>query len=604
MPPALAGPQESFTLAKTVEGAHGLQYLSYEREYAGLPVYGGDVVVNTDGATVLDVVTGQRGTITVGTDPTLSAADALTRAKTQVASVEEVAEPVLAVHAATLTPRLAWDVTVTGRTRDGKPTALRVFVDAEDGSIVDVIQNVRNLQVEAEGEHNGRVLIDVTGTPEDYTLVDPTRPGVACGGQDGRPYRILPEQPPALVRACVDVMYGQQRQWDMLRTWLGRHGIDGQGRGFPGRVGFVAPGAWWATKYALFGANTDGTFQMTSMDVVAHEYGHAIFQTTPGGPGSGEETAALNESTGDIFGALTEHYAGNPVDPPDYEVGEKVDFEGKGPLRYMYDPSKAGDPNCYTGEHPEPHAGAGVQNHWFYLLAEGTNPPGKPASPVCQGRPSLNGIGIQNAGKIYMAALNMKTLPWTHQKARAATIQAARALFPQNCSMISAVQDAWNAVSVPAAAGEPACFDLWLEPASRSVEQGAVAVARVDTSTTSTPAPAVLLSAGALPPGVSAALSPSTVQGGQSATLTLATSAATPAGTHVIEVRAVSGAITRTRTFSLTVTVPQGPSAWVPWKRYSVGDQVTYRSTVYTCRIAHTSQPDWVPPAVPALWRR
>src|SRR5436190_18069121 len=35
---------------------------------------------------------------------------------------------------------------------------------------------------------------------------------------------------------------------------------------------------------------------------------------------------------------------------------------------------------------------------------------------------------------------------------------------------------------------------------------------------------------------------------------------------------------------------------------YVVGDLVTYSGRDYRCQQAHTSQPDWTPPATPALW--
>ena len=49
-------------------------------------------------------------------------------------------------------------------------------------------------------------------------------------------------------------------------------------------------------------------------------------------------------------------------------------WSARGPIRYMYNPSLVGDPNCYSSSIPntEAHAAAGPLNHWFYLLAEGT----------------------------------------------------------------------------------------------------------------------------------------------------------------------------------------------------------------------------------------
>lgn len=41
---------------------------------------------------------------------------------------------------------------------------------------------------------------------------------------------------------------------------------------------------------------------------------------------------------------------------------------------------------------------------------------------------------------------------------------------------------------------------------------------------------------------------------------------------------------------------------WQSSKSYSVGDRVQYNSTLYRCVQAHTSQNDWTPDAVPALY--
>src|SRR6185503_7184092 len=193
-------------------------------------------------------------------------------------------------------------------------------------------------------------------------------------------------------------------------------------------------------------------------DVVAHEFGHAIFQTTPGGAGSGNENGGLNESTGDIFGALTEAFANNPNDPPDFQVGEEVNLVGNGPIRFMYNPSLAGDPNCWSTAIPntEVHAAAGPLNHWFYLLSQGSNPAGGPASPTCNGS-TVTGVGVQSAGRIYYNAMLAKTSGWRYTNVRLASVQAAINLFGANSTQCNATKAAWNAVSVAAQATEPAC---------------------------------------------------------------------------------------------------------------------------------------------------
>ncbi|WP_338045004.1 carbohydrate-binding protein, partial [Myxococcus vastator] len=41
---------------------------------------------------------------------------------------------------------------------------------------------------------------------------------------------------------------------------------------------------------------------------------------------------------------------------------------------------------------------------------------------------------------------------------------------------------------------------------------------------------------------------------------------------------------------------------WAAGVAYSVGTRVTYQGRLYECRQAHTSQADWTPVAVAALW--
>ncbi|GAA3136347.1 carbohydrate-binding protein [Nonomuraea salmonea] len=45
-------------------------------------------------------------------------------------------------------------------------------------------------------------------------------------------------------------------------------------------------------------------------------------------------------------------------------------------------------------------------------------------------------------------------------------------------------------------------------------------------------------------------------------------------------------------------------AAWAPWTSYATGAVVTYQGVDYVCLQAHTSQPGWEPPNVPALWKR
>ncbi|MEV4096610.1 M4 family metallopeptidase [Streptosporangium saharense] len=351
------------------------------------------------------------------------------------------------------------------RTTLGAAVVAAVALTGVPGS-AQAVSPVRFLQGSGNSHFNGNpVTIQTTRSGSTYSLTDPTRPGLKCANASG----VVFTKPvdtwgnglgTNLETACVDVMFGVQKFSDMLAQWLGRNGIDGAGNSYPARVGLNQLENQWNVNSVYFGHNQANTKQLVSLDMVTNEYGQVVFNTTGngGGPAATPEGTALAESTGDIFGAMNEHYVNHPValDEPDYTVGEEVNVYGAGPIRYMYNPSLAGHPNCYTSAPiTDPSSAAGPQNHWFYLLAEGTNPPGKPASPVCGGPSTLTGLGIVKAGRIFYAGLQSKTYPWTHGRARAATVRAAKTLF--GCAEVNATKAAWTAVNVSPQAGEVTC---------------------------------------------------------------------------------------------------------------------------------------------------
>ncbi|WP_021591098.1 M4 family metallopeptidase [Actinomadura welshii] len=455
-------PKDRIVRRGVVSGLRGLQHVSYERTYDGLPVYGGDFVVTTNaGGGVLSTSVGQTTKLDVSTKATVTAAQAAATSRSRVSTVESTSTPRLTVIAEG-SGRLAYETVVTG-TRKKAPTKLHVFVDAKTGKVVETFDEVRDA-ADDQSYYHGTVDLSTAAT----SMSDPQRSGVRCGGQNGSTYTGGDSawgngSGTNLETACVDAMYAVQKEWDMLGDWLGRNGINGSGGGFPMRVGLNQANAYWNGSYTNYGRNSSGSRQATSVDVVGHENGHAIFSTTPGGAGggNGNEKGGMNESAGDIFGALTEHYMNEPsnLDPPDYLVGEEVDLVGSGPIRNMYDPSALGDPNCYSSSIPrtEVHAAAGPQNHWFYLLAEGSNPGGgKPGSPTCNGS-TVTGIGVQKAGQIFMGGLNRKVTSWSHARARVATVSAALELFPGSATECNAVKAAWSAINVPAQSGEASC---------------------------------------------------------------------------------------------------------------------------------------------------
>ncbi|MEU7004434.1 M4 family metallopeptidase [Nonomuraea sp. NPDC046570] len=562
-----ASPKDDFVRQGLTAGQGGLNYVSYTRTHAGLPVRGGDFVVVTNSAGgVLSTSVAQTQPLDVGTKPSISADQAAGIARALVPEVSSVSAPQLSVFAEGA-GRLAYEVRVVGADK-GRETKLHVFVDALSGQVIEKSDEV--MAGTGNSYYNGNpVTIGTSGSNNSFSMTDPVRTGIRCGGQNGTAFTGTDDNwgngsGTDLETACVDALFAAGKEWDMLSSWLGRDGINGTGGGFPARVGLSDVNAYWNGSFTNFGRSQDSQRQVTPIDVVAHEYGHAIFQTTPGGSTGSNEKGGLNESTGDIFGALTEWFANEPanLDPPDYSVGEEVNLVGSGPIRYMHQPSLiSGNPNCFSASVPnmEVHAAAGVQNHWFYLLAEGTNPTnGQPVSPTCNST-TLTGLGPRKAGQIFMGTLLRKTATWTHSLARKASLEAAIQLFPGSCAEYNAVKAAWLAVSVPAATGEPAScsagpdFSMTLNPTSATVQPGQQATTTVSTATTTPPAQTVTFAASGLPPGGSAAFNPPSVTSGGSSTLTITVPAGTPSATYNVIVTGDGTSVDRTAPFTLNV---------------------------------------------------
>lgn len=329
-----------------------LYSVAYERSYRGLPVVGGDAVVLADGAgKVRALQSASSVRIDVATGPTVTAKDAESTARGRLVTVDRTENSRLVVRLKDDKPVLAWETVLTGRTRTA-PSRLHAFVDARTGSVVDTYDDVVAGTGNSKWNGPGPVTIDTTGSGGTYSLRDPNRPGLSCADySSGSVFSKSSDawgtgNPTAKETGCVDLMFAAQKQWDMLGQWLGRNGVSGNGRSFPGKVGLGDLNAYWDGSSVTIGHNSANEW-IAGVDVVAHEYGHAIDSNTPGGT-SGQE-AGLGEGTGDIFGALTEAYVNepSPYDTPDYTVGEVMNLQGRGPIRNMYDPPAVNnDPAC------------------------------------------------------------------------------------------------------------------------------------------------------------------------------------------------------------------------------------------------------------------
>ena len=455
-------PNDEFA-QRSVMSSSGVFYVAYERTHAGLPVIGGDFVMVVDGAgQVTYTSVAQDHLIDVPSlTPTLSQVGAEAIASRQLRSVTRVEGTQLVVYALDGNSRLAWESTINGFGANGI-SRLTVDVDAITGAVLHEQEHV--LYGTGTSAWNGPnpVTLNTTQSGATFSMRDPTITNLSC--QDAANNTTFSGADDAwgngnaTVRetGCVDALFGAQTEARMLTQWLGRNAMDGAGGAWPIRVGLADVNAFYDGTQVQVGHNNANQW-IGAIDVIAHEMGHGIDDHTPGGiSGSGTQ-----EFVADTFGAATESFANepSPFDVPDFTVGEQINLVGSGPIRNMANPSALGDPNCFSSAIPstEVHAAAGPGNHWFYLLANGSNPTnGQPTSPTCNGS-TVVGLGIQNAITIMYNAMLMKTTGSSYLRYRTWTLQAAKNLFAPSCTQFDTVKAAWDAVSVPAQAGDPTC---------------------------------------------------------------------------------------------------------------------------------------------------
>jgi Zn-dependent metalloprotease len=458
-PPALKVSAHDAFRAQPVVSSHGIQYAPYQRTYRGLPVVGGDFVVVTNShGQILSTSVAQTHQVHLrSVKPTMTRAAAVRTARRQVPNAIANTPAHLVVWQHNATSRLGWETRVTGH-RGVEPSIKDVVVNARSGRVLQARERV------ADGTGNSawdgsNLSIPTTHSGSTYSMTDPAHPSITCqNASNNTTFTGVDDvwgtgSKTDRETACVDAMYVENVENTMLSTWDGRNGLDGAGGGWPIRIGLDDENAYYDGTQVQIGHNTQGQW-IPVLDVLGHEQGHGVDDHTPGGiSGNGTQ-----EFVADTFGAATEWYANNPIDTPDFTVGETVNLVGSGPIRYMYNPSLAGDDNCYSSSVPneEVHAAAGPGNHWFYLLAEGTNPTnGQPTSPTCNSS-TVTGVGIQKAEQIMYNAMLMKTSTSSYLKYRTWTLTAAKNL-DATCGLFNATKAAWNAVSVPAQTGDPTC---------------------------------------------------------------------------------------------------------------------------------------------------
>ncbi len=490
-------PADSFIARDAIVDADGTEHVRYQRNYQGLPVIGGDFVVQSRNGKVGKVSQTLRSAARPSLKPVVTSDQAIVEAGSRFGShFQGAPSSRLVVYARGTSPVLAHEVVFKGIKADQTETEMHYFVDARSGRVLDQWDTVQTARpgpgggactgaTAAVGTGKsltaGTVVLNTTKCGSSYQLVDPTRGGGATHNMAMKTagmgavftgttnvwgnFLVSNSQ-----TAAADAHYGVATTWDYFKNMHGRNGIANDGQGAISRVHYgrnYANASWSDGCFCMtFGDGDNGAtiLPLVALDIAGHEMSHGVTSRSAGLIYSGE-SGGLNEATSDIFGTMVEYYASNASDPGDYVVGEEL-FPNNAAMnqaiRWMFKPSLDGSsPDCYTSSLGglDVHYSSGVANHFYYLLAEGAVVPAgfgagtaanlTPASLVCNGNTAIAGIGREAAGKIWYRALTVyMTSSTNYAAARVATVNAASDLYGAASAQTNAVKAAWSAVSV------------------------------------------------------------------------------------------------------------------------------------------------------------
>lgn len=453
----------------------GMRHVRMVQRKDGVAIWGGVLVAHVDGRGALRSIHARTVPL-----PTLAAAPSRPTLQPEAARQQALAVlrrdlPAATLSAATpglyyladgATLALVYRVELTGQAAE-VPLRLALFVDAHSGEPrwrEDLVARL-DVTVPATGTGTGALgelrTLSISQRGETYSLEDPTRGGqrtTALRLGEKLPGRTVTSKDPALwdrseagAGLAVDVHAHLSTLWDYFAVAHGRFGWDGKGHGLLAvtHVGDRAPLALFDGERLLFG---DGDGQTVlpagaALDVVAHEYAHALSRSTAGLAQTGE-SGALDEGLADVWACLVEQ-ATQPA-RADWTIGEQIyrPQRGVAALRDLADPARTGQARTradYLADAPAaPAVGlAGLPLHVRFVQQHNAGIAGHAGYELARR------IGTQRTAAILLRALTTYLHGYAEFADAADAFAAAAAdLYDGDTAPVAAVRASWAEVGV------------------------------------------------------------------------------------------------------------------------------------------------------------
>jgi bacillolysin len=469
----------------------GRQHERLSQHYGGVPVFGGELVRQLDGAQTVSVFGGLYEGISLATEPTLTTSDAVAAVTTLTGvTLNATHQPELVILPLN---DGGYALTYRARVMTGGDVVV-YFIDAHSGAVTYSYSDLKTTVGTGTGVLGDTKKISTTSRTTTYVAWDQMRPATIytfdMKGSLSRTWDFLNGQITLGESdlgsdadntwhdtATVDAHVYAGWTYDYLYRRFGRAGLDNANLRMLTLVHPVNRSEIWSQPADIIntfyvnafyygegvmvygeglpaGVTADGygwNYFSGALDVVAHELTHGvteytsdlIYQNEPG---------ALNEAFSDIVGTSAEFFYQEPGAgylKADYLIGEDLTSPLHG-LRSMANPQEYGDPDHYSKrflgntDRGGVHINSSIANHAFYLTIEGgTNR----TSGI-----TVVGVGSANRERVervfFRAFTALMPSNASFSTARAATIQAARDLYGTGSDTERAITDAWTACGV------------------------------------------------------------------------------------------------------------------------------------------------------------
>jgi Zn-dependent metalloprotease len=234
---------------------------------------------------------------------------------------------------------------------------------------------------------------------------------------------------------------------DFMRVVLGRNSVDGAGMAVQNIVHHPeADNAAWRRGAVRFGDGVPGSMApfATALDLVAHEMFHGVTEYTAGLGFTGQ-AGSIDESFSDVFAEAAEQWHedragfGTPegAGRGDWAFGEDLMLDPKMPMiRDLRNPANPATEQAAQGIPQVEHMGelAKASPGSVYI---NSGIPNKAAYEAAMK------IGTEKVTLVWYEALERLGRHSRFEDAAQATVEAARALYPDEPGVAGAVQDAW-----------------------------------------------------------------------------------------------------------------------------------------------------------------